>query len=304
MESEDPRYKKELKKMAYRLGMLCPLKPQSVSEGAELCRILQGHALLTTLGRLSKSGDDPAQIVHEYQQASNSLLSSPVPERFYLSLKPPALNFDPEFAAAIAATALTNGHGVHFDSHKFAETDATLRLLEEILKRKLPSGDSRRGWNFSLSIPSRWKRSAADARWAVERGVRVRLVKGDFGATAAEEVEPGRGFLDLVRQLAGAVPNLALATHDCALARESIAICQKAGSVPQLELFFGRPASDILALSRETGVPVGFYVPYGDTLLVYVIRDLLTNPLKLLRRDSFELLGSQQRKLARITGAL
>ena len=304
MESEDPRYKKELKKMAYRLGLLCPIKPQSVSEGAELCRILQGHDLLTTLGRLSKSGDDPAQIVREYQEASNSLLSSPVPERFYLSLKPPALNFDPEFAAAIAATALKNGHGVHFDSHKFGHTDATLRLLEELLMRKLPWPGSRRGWNFSLSLPSRWKRSAADARWAAERGVRVRLVKGDFGAEATEELEPGRGFLDLVRQLAGKVPNLALATHDCALARESIAICQKGGSAPQLELFFGRPASDILALARETGVPVGFYVPYGDTLLVYVIRDLLTNPLKLLRRDSFELLGSQQRKLSRITGAL
>ena len=60
----------------------------------------------------------------------------------------------------------------------------------------------------------------------------------------------------------------------------------------------------MLALAREAGVPAGFYVPYGDTLLIYVIRDLLTNPHKLLRRDSFELLGSQRAKLARITDAL
>ena len=304
MESDDPLYQRELKKLAYRLGMLCPLKPQSISEATELCRILQGHDFLTTLGRLSKAGDDPAQIVREYQQASDSLLGSPVPERFYLSLKPPALDFNPQYAAAIAATALANGHGVHFDSHKFAQTEATLQLLDELLTRNLPSKGVRRDWRFSLSLPSRWKRSGADARWAIAKGVRVRLVKGDFQAAAQDELDPGRGFLDLVDQLAGRIPDMALATHDCALARESVARCRKGGTAVQLELFFGRPASGMLALSREMGVPLGFYVPYGDTLLIYVIRDLLANPSKLLRRDSLELLGSQKAKLARITEAL
>jgi len=303
MEPNDPQYRKLLKKMAYRLGKLFPIKPQSISEGAELCQILQGHDLFTTLGKLSKSGDDPKEIVHEYQLASKSLLQSPTRDRFYLSVKPPALNFDPDYAEIIATTALLNGHGVHFDSHKFAQTDPTLALLEALLSRKLPLNDSRRGWRFSLTLPSRWKRSAADARWASANGVRVRVVKGDFEAGPGDEVDPRRGFLELVDQLAGAVPDLALATHDCLLAREAIAKCQKVGVSVQLELFFGRPASAMLALARETGVPVGFYVPYGDTLLVYVIRDLLTNPHKLLRRDSFELFGTPKTKLARITGA-
>ena len=303
MDSSDPQYKILLKKMVYRLGKVYPIKPQSISEGAELCQALQGHDLFTTLGKLSKSGDDPTEIVREYQLASNSLLQSPVRGRFYLSVKPPALNFDPGHAESIATTALLNGHGVHFDSHKFAQADATLELLKELLRRKLPSNDSRRGWRFSLTLPSRWKRSVADARWAAENGVRVRVVKGDFAAGPGEELDPGRGFLELVEQLAGKVPDLALATHDCVLAREAIATCQKAGASVQLELFFGRPASAILALAREKGVSVGFYVPYGDTLLIYVIRDLLTNPHKLLRRDSFELFGSPTTKLARITGA-
>jgi proline dehydrogenase len=304
MESSEPNYKRQLKKLVYRLGMIYPLKPQSILEGAELCRILQQHDLFTTLGKLSKSGDDPAELVREYQQASNSLLTSPVRDRFYLSLKPPALGFDLGNAAAIAATALQNGHGVHFDSHKFNQTDPTLQLLEQILKRDLPASGRQGSWRFSLSLPSRWKRSLADARWAAERGVRIRIVKGDFQAGPAQEVDAGRGFLDLVDQLGGKVPHLALATHDRALAQACLARCQSAGTPVQLELFFGRPASDMLALSRETGVPAGFYVPYGDTLLIYVIRDLLSNPHKLLRRDSFELLGSQGRKLARITGAL
>jgi proline dehydrogenase len=304
MEPSEPRYRKQLKSMAYRLGKICPLKPQSVTEGTELCGILQEYGLFTTLGRLSKSGDDPLQIVREYQLASNYLLKSPARDRFYLSVKPPALEFNSEYAAAIAATALLNGHGVHLDSHKFAQTDATLRLLDDLLQRQLPADDRPASWRFSLSVPSRWKRSRQDARWAADRGVRIRLVKGDFAAETGEALDPCAGFLDLVGQLAGKVPFLALATHDSDLAAQCIARCRKAGTAVQLELFFGRPASAVLELCRSAGVPVGFYVPYGDTLLVYVIRDLLTNPHKLLRRDSFELLGSQRRKLARITGCL
>jgi proline dehydrogenase len=304
METNEPRYQKQLKSFIYRLGRICPLKPQSVAEGTELCRILQGHDLFTTLGRLSKSGDDPLQIVREYQLASNSLLQSPARDRFYLSVKPPALGFNSEYAEAIAATALLNGHGVHLDSHKFAQTDATLRLLDDLLQRKLPADERPGNWRFSLSVPSRWKRSREDARWAAARGVRIRLVKGDFAAEPAEDLDPCAGFLELVEQLAGKVPFLALATHDRDLAAQCIARCQKAGTAVQLELFFGRPASAVLELCKRAAVPVGFYVPYGDTLLIYVIRDLLTNPHKLLRRDSFELLGSQRRKLARITGCL
>ena len=119
----DPPYKILLKKMAYRLGKLHPIKPQDISEGTELCRMLQGHDLFTTLAKLSKAGDDPEEVVRDYRVASNSLLSGR--DRFYLSLKLPALDFDIKHAAAIAATALINGHGVHFDSHKFAQTDPT-----------------------------------------------------------------------------------------------------------------------------------------------------------------------------------
>lgn len=292
-----------LKQLAYHLGKLFPVKPRSVAEGTELCRTLQGHQLLTTLGRLSKAGDDPTQIVEEYQRASNSL-SAGAAERFYLSVKPPALRFDHELTAAIASSALLNGHGVHLDSHKYHEAEPTFALLDQLLIRSLPCTETRRNWRFGLSLPTRWKRSSADACWAMEQGVRIRLVKGDFPAPPGEEVDAVQGCRDLVDQLAGKVPGLALATHDCALARECIERCRRAGSELQLELFFGRPASSLLALAKEYDVPVGFYIPYGDTLSVYLVRDLLTHPLKLLRGHPAELLGTLEAKLARIVRAL
>jgi proline dehydrogenase len=305
MESEtNSVYKRELKRLVYGLAKCYAIRPKNGSDAAEVCRVLCGHDIASTLGKLSKSGDDPAQIVHEYQLASDSLKSGTLSDRFYLSLKPPALNFDPEYAAAIVAKALQNGHGVHFDAHAFSHADPTLRLLEAVMERKLASSDTTRSWSFGLTLPSRWKRSLADARWAAKKGVRPRLVKGDFKGGASDEVDPEKGFLALVDQLAGDVSELAVATHDCALAREAVTRCRRAGSSVQLELFFGMPSGSMMALSRELEVPVRFYVPYGDTLLIYVIRDLLSNPHKILRRSSFEVLGSQETKLTRIIGSL
>lgn len=297
-------YRRRLKQLIYSIGRLYAIEPRTSTDGTELCRVLQGYDIPTTLGKINKFGDDPAQIVLEYLLASNSLKGSATRGRFYLSIKPPALNFDPELAAIIAATALENGHGVHFDSHEFSQTDATLQLIEDLLERELPANTPAGSWRFSLTIPSRWKRSSADARWAARKGVRVRLVKGDFKADSSDELDPVHGFLSLVDQLAGEVSDLALATHDCSLAREAIARCSRAGSALQLELFFGMPARAMMALSKEAGVPLGFYVPYGDTLLVYLIRDWLANPHKLFRTDSFAVLGKQKTKLARIVESL
>lgn len=141
----------------------------------------------------------------------------------------------------------------------------------------------------------------ADAEWAAERGIRTRLVKGEFGARRPfEETDPRKGFLALIDKLAGRVPEIAVATHDCSLAREALARCKDAGSPVQLELLFGIPAGDMLALSREMAVPVRYYVPYGDTLLIYGIRHFLANPHKLLRPNSLEVISSSRSKLATI----
>lgn len=295
--AEDPTYRKYLKALAYGVARCFPLRPNNSLQAAALCQALANNGIASTLGRLSKAGDDPGEIVREYQGASNSLAAA---EDFYLSVKPPALSFDPSHALAIVATALKNGHSVHFDAHGFAYADPTFRMLQAVLEATRPGRG--RGWTFGLTLPSRWKRSISDALWVAEMGIRPRLVKGDFKANAVDEVEPVQGLLTLVDALAGEVKEIALATHDCSMAREVVRRCGEKGTAVQFELFFGMPSSNMLALSRELKVPCRFYIPYGDTLLVYVVRDLLTNPHKVLRPNSLELLGSQEQKLARILG--
>jgi len=149
-------------------------------------------------------------------------------------------------------------------------------------------------------MPTRWKRSIADAQWAAENGVRVRLVKGEFKApSSAEEMDPAKGFLELVDRLAGNVPEIALASHDYALVREAITRCKKTAASVQMELIFGLPVGKLLALAVEMGVPVRFYVPYGDALLIYGIRYFLRNPQKLLRPGFLEMFTSFKSKLNR-----
>jgi hypothetical protein len=71
-----------------------------------------------------------------------------------------------------------------------------------------------------------------------------------------------------------------------------------------LELLFGIGCGKMIGLSRETGVPIRFYVPFGDNLLIYGIRHFLTNPHKLLRSDFPETVASHKTKLRRIVSSL
>lgn len=300
-----PGYKRQLRRAVYSLAKLCAIGPKNSSEGVEVCRVLRSHGVACTLGKFSKAGDDPVQVVHEYQQASNALKSAVTSASFYLSLKPPALDFSLEHAAAIAAKALQNRHSIHFDSHGHLLAEPTAQLLERLMDLHLPASGMAGSWRYGLTLPSRWKRSLEDAQFVTEMGLRARLVKGEFKATSSfDEMDPARGFLALVDRLAGNVPEIAVATHDYALAREAIARCKSASSPVQLELLFGMPAGKMIALAREMGVPVGFYVPYGDTLLVYGIYHFLTNPHKLLRPDALKVVASHKAKLTAIVASL
>ena len=113
-------------------------------------------------------------------------------------------------------------------------------------------------------------------------------------------MDPVKGFLSLVDRLAGNIPEIAVATHDYALAREAIKRCKDAGCMVQLELLFGMPIGNMMALSQEMGVPVRFYVPYGEDLFIYGTHHFLTNPHKLLRPGLLEVFSGHRSKLARI----
>jgi proline dehydrogenase len=299
------RHKQRLKRIAWKIGTPYAIEPKTGSMAIKTCRILHRHGVFTTIGKFSRDGDKPEQIVSEYNQCSESLQGDGGINRLYLSLKPPALDFNIEHVKTIASAALKNGHGVHFDSHDHCLAEPTLKLLKSLLSRFGPGDQRTGGWQFGLTLPSRWKRSLADARWAVNNGVRVRLVKGEFkAADASDEMDPKKGFLKLIDCLAGSVPEIAIATHDRNLARKAISRSGELGKSIQLELLFGMPATEMIGLAKQMNLPLRFYVAYGDTLLLYGIRHLVTTPRKFLRPNFMDVFHGHQSKLFKVINSL
>lgn len=292
--------KRQLRALLYALSQRClNVSPKDWAEAAAISQFLQCHGIASTPSKFSKPGDSAEAITHEYLRLSDTLGRTAGKAGLYLSVKAPALDFELPKARAITRTAFGHGQPVHFDSLGLPFVDETRRLLDDLMEE---SRGWRRPqpWQFGLTLPSRWQRSRQDAAWVADHGMRPRLVKGEYPAAKPEETDPGKGYVELVRLLAGKVPEIALATHDRPLAKTCIELCQAAGTPVQLELLFGMPVADMLQLAATMNVPAGFYVPYGDTLALYGISHYLRHPHKLLRPGSLELIGGFQCKLNRI----
>jgi proline dehydrogenase len=272
-------YKDIIRSIFRPIARFYTVGPRTVDEAVGVCQQLARAGIPSTLGGFSDPRADPTRIVREYCWASDHLRGS---TSFYLSVRLVALHFDVPSASAITATALTNGHGIHLDSFGPELADHTLDLLERLHDTFLPGRYPARDWSFSLSLPARWARSLPDAERVAARAMRARVVKGEFAAcTPSEAVPPATGFLTLATRLAGAVPELALATHDDVLAREAITRCRTAAGGVRLELLYGLPMDGMLRLARELRVPIGIYVPYGELLLLYATRMVMRSPRKL-----------------------
>ena len=95
--------------------------------------------------------------------------------------------------------------------------------------------------NLGLVIPGRWLRSLDDADWAVERGVRVRVVKGQWPDPAAPDRDLRQGFLEVIDRLAGRARHVGVASHDVPTAAEAIRRLRAAGTSCELELLLSLP---------------------------------------------------------------
>ena len=296
-----PYQKRRLKQIILKWGARVPIDPATCSKGVALCRALHEHGIPTTIGKFSHDSDPPETIEAEYQFCSTSLRAASEESSFYLSLKPPALRFDTRRAWNICDVAIQNGHGVHFDSHDHDLQGSTIALLENMMRQTRAGLPKASCWRWGLTLPSRWKRSLADLRWAIKNDIRVRLVKGEFKAPcSSNEMDPREGFLTMVERLAGSVSEIAIATHDHQLAREAIERAREKKTHVELELLFGMPACGMIALSKKMQTSLRFYVAYGENMLLYGIRHYLTNPRKFLRPQLGTALGGANAKLCNI----
>ncbi|HEY0327604.1 MAG TPA: hypothetical protein VGC77_00765 [Rhodopseudomonas sp.] len=189
----------------------------------------------------------------------------------YVSVKPPALRFDPDLAIELAAAAAASGVRLHCDAHGIEVADRSNAMLQAMLTR-FGAGCA------GTTLPGRWARSVADADWAVAYGLNVRVVKGQWPDPADPQRDMADGFLEVIDRLAGRARHIAVATHDLALASEAIHRIRAAGTSCELELLFGMPLQPLQRWAASHQVKTRIYVPFGKGFIPNALNVLRQNP--------------------------
>lgn len=189
----------------------------------------------------------------------------------YLALKPPALRLSTQAAVRLARLAAAHKIRLHFDSHGTEVADRHNAMLEAMLSVAGPE-------LLGTTLPGRLQRTLADADWAVERQLPVRVVKGEWPDPADPHCDLQARFLAVIDRLAGRASHVAVATHDEVLGREAITRLRQAGTSCEVEVLLGMPARPLTEWATASGVPVRIYVPYGCGFIPNAVGVLRRNP--------------------------
>jgi proline dehydrogenase len=227
---------------------------------------LAGRGLAATFGFWDAPGDSPRSVADQYVAAARVLAGR---EHAYLSIKVPSLAFSHELMAEVVDQAARANVRVHLDALAPDTVDRSRALVEKFLDA---------GADLSFTLPGRWRRSVADAAWAIERGIIVRVVKGQWPDPDAPGTDLRQGFLQVIDALAGRANHVAVASHDVPLVKQAVARLRTAATTTGLELLYGLPMRQSLHLADRLALGVHVYVPYGKAYLPYAMSRLGSDP--------------------------
>lgn len=241
-------------------------------EVADARPVMQRYArqgMGSALGYWDKPDEDPLLVLAQYEQSIQAL-SAPD----YVSVKLTALNYSEELLDRLAKAALQQGVRLHFDAMAADTADRTRQSIERLA---LHHGSQ---LQLGYTIAGRWRRSVADAAWANELGLPVRIVRGQF--PEADDPDPVAGYLAVTRALAGKASQVAVATHNPALCAQALDILVHAGTPTTLEQLHGLPMRKQLRLAGAHQLKTTVYVAYGQAYLPYVVSSVMRNPKTML----------------------
>lgn len=253
----------------FRLAARSYIAGDKLADALRIADKLQAKGMSATLGYWNSEFHKPSEIAQEGLAGFERLAS--YSDKNYLSVKLPPLKFDKELISQLADAAVKVNRRIHFDAHGI-ECVLRQRKTCEDLQQHHPNLD------IGFTLPGRWERSLEDADWVCQQRYFVRVVKGQWAAPGKAGVDPAVGFLNVIDRLAGRARMVAVATHDPRLAANALHRLQAAGTPCELELLYGLPARGCLQVARQLGVPVRFYVPYGEAYLPYSLSKIRGNP--------------------------
>jgi proline dehydrogenase len=169
---------------------------------------------------------------------------------------------------------------VRIDMEGSAYTERTLAITEA-LHGEFPG-------RVGTVIQSYLRRSTADIARLIERGIRVRLVKGAYAEPAAIAYQNGTeidaAYARLARHLLDAGPYPAFGTHDPALIRDVQEVARQRGIGQdrfEFQMLYGVRRDAQAALVRD-GYRMRVYVPYGTEWYPYFTRRIAERPANAL----------------------
>lgn len=242
---------------------------ETVDDALCVARRLAVQNVPSTLGFWDAADYTQRQVADIYLTAVKSLSASGLDS--YVSIKPPALRFGSEVAVELATVAKSFGVRLHCNSHGPEVVEASHTMLQAIIDRV--GADC-----LGTTIPGRWSRSASDADWAIQRGLNVRVVKGQWPDPANPQADMREGFLRVIDRLAGRARHVAVATHDMPLAEDAVGRLRAAGTSCELEQIFGLNSIQSLRWARQNGIGLRIYIPFGKGYIPNAMRLLKRNP--------------------------
>jgi proline dehydrogenase len=241
---------------------------QTIKDARTACEHLALERIASTVCYWNNGFDSSLFVAQSYLCLLDVIRD--LPPDSYLSVKAPALGFDLELLKKILDKAQRLNATVHFDAMAPDTVDRTFTLIDQA-RRIYPK--------LGCTLPGRWRRSVHDVDRAIDFGLRVRVVKGEWCGLNGDETDPCEGFVKVIDRLAArGARHVAVATHDARLAVRTLDCLKKAGTSCELELLYGLPQSAGLKIARERGVTARIYVPYGYAGLPYQLKQAARNP--------------------------
>jgi proline dehydrogenase len=242
------------------------------------------NVIINKLGEYNTSKKIIAETVSEYQTILSSLKKSkieggisvkPTQVGLLVSKKECIKNF-----SSIIKTAAQSNSFVWIDMESSDHTDETL-----VVYHKLFSSYERLG----LALQSNLRRTKNDLDDLLERGAKIRLVKGAYRENVKiaykSKIQVDENFQNLTKLLFKKGNEFGIATHDCKMIDAAVAYSKKYPRQFEFQMLKGIRDELKIELVKQ-GFSVSEYIPYGTNWLPYSIRRLKE------RKRNILLLGS------------
>ncbi len=160
---------------------------------------------------------------------------------------------------------------VWIDMEHYRSVKSTLMIFRNVL-------DKFGSKHVGICLQANLKRTPSDLDELVKEKARIRLVKGVYLGDPVDILSQGppvdNAYRMLMRKLFETSPRFALGTHDPILIEESIRLNETWNRDVEWEMLMGVTVDNQMDLIMRE-IPIGVYIPYGQTWDSYIRRRLL-----------------------------